>query len=161
MGEDTFTKRYFTIIIRIVFLLYCLLLIKVILIKYPLSMIEDILAEQHNIAFSDRMSASNFTLFNTIGYYIQGKPSWNIAIQNLVGNFVPFIPFGALLPASIKSCKPFFKAILCFVGFSLLIEVAQFFTYLGVFDVDDILLNTLGAITGLCVYKIGHILLLD
>lgn len=156
MGEDMFSNKYFYLIMRLMFLLYCLLLIKTILIKYPLSMIADIIATQNNISFSARINNSNFTLLHTITYYIQGEPSLNIAVQNIVGNFVPFIPFGALLPSSIKFFRSFLKATLFYIGFSLMIEVAQFFTSLGTFDVDDLLLNTLGAIVGFLIYKLGH-----
>lgn len=46
-----------------------------------------------------------------------------------------------------------------FGRFTLTIEVIQYITKLGVFDVDDIIMNTLGGIIGYCIYYVAAKLL--
>lgn len=73
---------------------------------------------------------------------------------NLVGNVVAFIPFGALI-RWVRNCKTgFFIAVLYTFLFSLAIELIQFFTKVGVFDVDDLILNTCGGAIGYICYRI-------
>ena len=58
------------------------------------------------------------------------------------------VPFGFLLPIAYKRINSFVKVFS--VGFLsvILIEVFQFITKLGSFDVDDIMLNSIGIIIG-------------
>ena len=73
---------------------------------------------------------------------------------NLVGNVVAFIPFGALI-RWVRNCKTGFPiAVLYTFLFSLAIELIQFFTRVGVFDVDDLILNTCGGAIGYICYRI-------
>ena len=69
------------------------------------------------------------------------------------GNFAGFIPFGILIPVLYR-CK-FFKFISLFFLSILVIETVQMLTFLGSFDIDDAIVNTLGASVGFCAYKIG------
>lgn len=75
--------------------------------------------------------------------------SW---IYNL-GNIVAFIPFVVLFPLLYRT--HFKKFIGLFVLSILVLETLQSLTFLGTFDVDDVISNTLGATIGFCVYKIG------
>ena len=69
---------------------------------------------------------------------------------NIVGNVVCFIPFGFLLPVMTK--KKFFHnvffVVLCTALFSFGIEMIQMLTRVGAFDVDDIILNSIGGLVG-------------
>ena len=69
------------------------------------------------------------------------------------GNFAGFIPFGILIPVLYR-CK-FFKFISLFFLSILVIETVQMLTFLGSFDIDDAIVNTLGAAIGFCAYKTG------
>lgn len=75
---------------------------------------------------------------------IQGGPSyWESAALNVL----LFMPFGFLLPfiwERFKSWKTVFTAGFCL---SFFIEMAQIFTY-RLTDIDDLLLNSLGAVLG-------------
>ena len=77
-------------------------------------------------------------------------------LVNIVGNIVAFIPFGILLPIVIKGYKK--SAIIIFDGFvvSLIIETIQLFTKVGSFDVDDIILNTIGVAIGYVLFKVVY-----
>lgn len=75
-----------------------------------------------------------------------------VVLMNLVGNVVGFMPFGFLLPLlSVKERRLVMVLLLTF-ELSLVVEVVQLFTGVGSFDVDDLLLNTLGGILGYGCY---------
>ena len=70
-----------------------------------------------------------------------------------LGNFAGFIPFGILIPILYR-CN-FLRFISLFFLSILLIETVQMLTFLGSFDINDAIVNTLGAAVGFCAYKIG------
>lgn len=72
---------------------------------------------------------------------------------NVVGNILVFVPCGFLLPAISKRCRRAQGCVI--VGFliSFFIECTQLVFRVGSFDVDDMLLNTLGAALGFSAYK--------
>ncbi|WP_345940734.1 VanZ family protein [Paenibacillus sp. ALJ109b] len=63
-----------------------------------------------------------------------------------MGNFVAFIPFGMVIPLLFR-CG-FIRFISIFILCITLLETLQMFSRLGAFDIDDILINTLGAAVG-------------
>lgn len=65
----------------------------------------------------------------------------------IAGNFFVLVPLAYLYPRVIKSTKKFSNFIIAIVITTLLIETSQVFFGGGVFDVDDLLLNSLGPIT--------------
>lgn len=99
----------------------------------------------------------NLTFFKEIKRFWEMRNSygWHVTIVNLVGNVVCFMPFGFLLPTVTKNRV--FKNIICvtFMAtmFSMVIETAQLISKVGAFDVDDMLLNTLGGVLGYIFYK--------
>lgn len=70
---------------------------------------------------------------------------------NLLGNVVIFMPFGFFMAMASKSRSVFTVTSYSF-GLSLLIEVVQLLTKVGRFDVDDLLLNTVGGILGYVIF---------
>ena len=74
------------------------------------------------------------------------------ALKNLLGNLLPFIPFGFLLPIAYPRIKAFFKVFLVGMFAVLFIEIFQYMTRLGSFDIDDIILNIVGGIIGFLLY---------
>lgn len=73
---------------------------------------------------------------------------------NLAGNVLGFVPFGAILPVINSRCRSFLKIFLLSFEFSFIVESIQLVFKVGSFDVDDILLNTLGGILGYLVFVI-------
>jgi len=63
-----------------------------------------------------------------------------------LGNFVAFIPFGIVIPLLYR-CS-FVRFITLFILSITLVEALQMVTGLGAFDIDDIIINTLGAAVG-------------
>ena len=63
-------------------------------------------------------------------------------------NILLFVPFGYLLPLLWKRADRWWKVVLCGFVLSLLIELVQLVTHLGMFDLDDLMNNSLGAFLG-------------
>ena len=82
------------------------------------------------------------------------------ALKNLLGNLLPFIPFGFLLPIAYPPIKAFFKVFLVGMFAVLFIEIFQYMTRLGSFDIDDIILNMVGVLSGYGTFGlVNHVLL--
>lgn len=99
----------------------------------------------------------NLTLFQEIGrYYSIGvrTGSWNLFWLNVIGNICVFIPLGVFLPKLFTRCRNLFFVIVLSLELSLVVEVVQLVTRVGSFDVDDLLLNTIGGILGYIIYKV-------
>lgn len=73
---------------------------------------------------------------------------------NLGGNILGFIPMGIFLPALFRKCQKAWVAILYGFEMSLFIECLQLLFKVGSFDVDDIILNTLGVSLGYVLFLI-------
>ena len=78
------------------------------------------------------------------------------AVINLLGNILMFIPLGFLLPRAFPRLGRLWKTLLTAVGIVVTVEVLQMLTLLGTCDIDDLILNTVGAGMGYTI----HILLL-
>lgn len=105
--------------------------------------------------YSNWRLTTNFVPFDTILRYINYSQYFNfdIIIINLLGNLLIFTPMGFLLPLLSKKCRKAWKVI-C-IGFfsSLAVETIQFIFRVGSADIDDLILNTLGAWLGYLAYK--------
>lgn len=73
---------------------------------------------------------------------------------NLFGNVVIFVPFGFFMPMASKY-RSFFSTLFYSFGLSLCVETFQLLTKVGSFDVDDLLLNTIGGVIGYMIFVIG------
>jgi glycopeptide antibiotics resistance protein len=73
-------------------------------------------------------------------------------LLNLAGNVIGFMPFGTLLPILTRGVRKAWKVGLLSLEISALIEVSQFLFQVGCFDVDDIILNTMGGLLGYAVF---------
>jgi glycopeptide antibiotics resistance protein len=75
---------------------------------------------------------------------------------NILGNIAAFMPFGFMLPLLSVKYRSFIYVALLGILFSLAVEGLQMLMKVGIFDVDDILLNGLGVILGYICYGIFH-----
>lgn len=73
---------------------------------------------------------------------------------NLFGNVAAFIPFGLFLPLLWHRLRFFSTVLVTGIDFSLLVELLQLCSRVGSFDVDDILLNTIGVVIGYGIFLI-------
>lgn len=92
------------------------------------------------------------TIIDLLGnYHKYGFIFW---IYNLLGNIVVFIPLGVLITLVLKRCS--IKNTLSISFFIIVLaELIQLFTRLGVFDIDDIILNLVGCLIG---YAFGSLI---
>lgn len=75
-------------------------------------------------------------------------------ILNIGGNIVGFMPLGFLVPMAFPKMRGTVLMILTSFTATLLIETCQLVSCTGSFDVDDLLLNTIGGIMGYGFYLI-------
>lgn len=73
---------------------------------------------------------------------------------NIFGNVLGFIPFGFILPIINRRMRSGFLITLSGFGLSVTVEVIQLVTKVGCFDVDDMILNTLGALLGYLAFAV-------
>ncbi|SET91139.1 VanZ family protein [Paenibacillus sp. NFR01] len=146
------------ILLQITYALYVYALIKIILFKFG-SIEPGFLWDQLQHAgdsLARQLQWGNFTPLVTISDELRAKSAHSMV--NLLGNIALFIPLGVfarLLSPGRRLSLP--GMLLRGLGLSLLLECAQGVFAIGTFDVDDLLLNTLGALLGygLCRLLMG------
>ena len=70
---------------------------------------------------------------------------------NIFGNIAMFIPVGIVWPICFKKLDRLWKTVLACAGFSLFIELTQLFCDGRQTDIDDLILNTIGGLTGAAI----------
>lgn len=138
------------LLIKVIWWIYFVLLFGIVIIKFRGSFSE-LLIKMESTPFG-----TNYKLipFKSIGEQLSHfSEGW--ARFNLLGNIIPFVPFGFLLPVVSEKINSFIKILFAGFGFLLFVEVFQFFTRLGSFDVDDIFLNMLGIFIGYLLIWFG------
>ena len=94
----------------------------------------------------------NLIPFKTIFYYLKNFFNFKSEIYskdillNIFGNFVCLIPLAFFIPYFFKKSRSIKKYSIIIILVTLSIEVLQFLTMTGSFDIDDILLNSSGSI---------------
>ena len=138
---------------RTIFFIYLLIVIKLIIFKYPYEQLKAIADSWEKGVILEGLDTANFTLFKTIRMYIKYSYKLN-SFENLIGNIVVFVPYGLLFPCVLKKGSNVFVMLLNAFLFVTGIEIFQLFSAFGAFDVDDILLNCVGAVIGYLLYLI-------
>lgn len=112
-----------------------------------------------NLSWTEYVSQnSNFVPFSTIAQYFKllftGGINASIPLANLAGNLFMMAPMGLYLPYLFKRARRpqvFFLTMLCLV---LSVELAQTCLRIGSLDIDDVILNLVGAFLG---YGVGRL----
>lgn len=138
--------------IKFLFAVYILVVIKVIIFKYPYEQLHAIVLTWRRDVILEGLGTANFIPFKTIKMYIKYAGRLN-SFENLAGNILVFVPFGILFPMirtkKTRLADVFANILIMVIG----IEVFQLFSAFGAFDVDDIILNCLGAVLGYFLYR--------
>lgn len=79
-------------------------------------------------------------------------------LTNIFGNVIGFVPYGYILPVVTRRMQSGFLIILSGFCLSLTVEIIQLITKVGCFDVDDLILNTMGAALGYLLFFICNII---
>ena len=138
-------KKRILIVARIIFYIYILLL------SYFLFFRErngrDLITHEYNLQ-----------LFKEIRRFIRYRNQIGLEgfVVNIFGNILAFMPYGFMLPLLNKAYRKFYLITILSILFSLVIETAQLLLRVGVFDVDDILMNSIGGILGYVIFLIVH-----
>lgn len=144
------TKRKIKCLSVLLFILYVLLLV------YFLFFSE----EYGRVATEERMYRYNLIPFVEIRrFWIYRKQLGVFAVfTNIFGNVIGFIPYGFILPVIAHKCRRGTFIITSGFALSLLVETVQLFARVGCFDVDDLILNTLGAAIGYLLFAVCNYL---
>lgn len=134
----------------LIFVLYSAVLIKVMVFKdVPTIRIGHLM---FNFKGADAGRA-NFVPLKTILSYLHGNQGLIIAGVNLAGNIALLVPIGFLVALIIQNVT-WKKLLALAVAAGLSIEILQVLFHVGIFDIDDVLLNGLGVITGYGVFVV-------
>jgi len=117
----------------IVFIIYVLIVLK-------LTIFRETTLEQRAI---------NLTLFTDLVNVYKTGTTWQF-VRLFFGNILWFVPWGFMIPIMKKSDLGF--AVTTGFLFSFTIELLQYFFKKGLFEIDDLILNTAGVLLGYLLY---------
>lgn len=146
-------RKVYKCIFNLLFLMYILLLIKVVFFPVPYQK-ELIQSYKETVSYGD---IQNFIPFKMILSFIRNS-SFTFALKQIGGNLILLFPLGIFVSiiAKNKSNKTIF---LIGLGTTVFIEITQGligfligFQY-RVVDIDDVILNSLGYVTGMIIVK--------
>lgn len=131
-------KEIFRIIAILVFLAYLLLLAYLLFFSSTYGRTEEMGYRYNLEPFLEIMRGIKY--IDRVGpYYV---------FVNIGGNIAAFMPFGFLLPLISERKQTGLKVLLKTFLLSFSAEIIQLITRTGAFDVDDLILNTIGGILG-------------
>lgn len=136
-----FLKRYFPLVLLV---LYAAALFKVLVLKD----MPDIHIGHLRFNFGGTHEGPpNLVPFRTIWPYLRGDGGWIIGGMNLAGNIGLLVPIGFLLPFVFAGMNGK-KALVWAIASGLVIESSQVLLHVGIFDIDDVILNGIGVMIG-------------
>ncbi len=95
--------------------------------------------------------------FNLTPYWLSGsifREGFIYIAPELLFNVLAFIPIGLLIGMVFRDLS-WFRSIIGGASFSLIIEVTQFYSRRGFFEINDIINNTVGCAIGYGAYRIA------
>ena len=149
IGKGDHMKRN---LFRKLLLVYCIFLFVFVVVKFNGSVYE--ILDRVTATSADRVNGVfNFNLipFRSIGVQLARITHW-WALKNILGNIALFVPLGVLIPMAFPTMQKSYKTCSTILLSSLVIELFQFITCLGSFDIDDIILNSVGGLIGYIIF---------
>ncbi|WP_019375615.1 VanZ family protein [Virgibacillus halodenitrificans] len=148
-------EKFIKVILKISFIFYLVALVILLFIGNRGYLYTDLTLLEY------MKTSSNFVPFKTINTYLtafaDNSMNRNIPIKNLVGNLFMFLPMGIYLPFLIKKIAGLGRFVLSMIVLLFFIEVIQLVTRRGSFDIDDFILNMIGALIGFAIWKTKYI----
>ncbi|KKO55237.1 hypothetical protein XI25_02175 [Paenibacillus sp. DMB20] len=143
-------------IVLVLFTGYLFVLLKVILFKFGSVDIGFLWQQLHHAAKNPsavlyRVHSGNLTPFKSIESNIHGISSGHNFV-NFTGNILIFVPNGLFI--SLLARHNYFGAFVSSLVISLGLECSQAVFSMGVFDVDDLILNVSGGMLGYAVFQV-------
>ena len=103
----------------------------------------------------------NIVPFDTIRLFINGYINGFVSTRdfaiNILGNLCALMPCGIFIPMMFKRINKYYKFLILMIMLVISIELLQFITLSGSCDIDDLILNVLGASAVYYIYKIKFI----
>lgn len=103
----------------------------------------------------------NFIPFATVKLFVNAYRDSNlethIIIENILGNFLVFVPFAFFVPRIFKAINSFARFLLCISICVIAIELLQIIFLTGSADIDDFILNVLGGTLAYGILNINKI----
>lgn len=132
-------KRILSVLFYVIFISYIVLMLLLLFDRMNMTAVRSI----------------NLIPLHTIWGYLSGYDhvSASIGMDNVLGNIIVFAPYGLYLQV-IRKDKRFNISLLQIFLTSVGIEIIQFIFNLGAADIDDVILNCLGGLIGILLYKI-------
>ncbi|MDF2505374.1 VanZ family protein [Clostridium sp.] len=98
----------------------------------------------------------NLYPFKTIIEFLLNASKYNFQVIfiNLIANIITFIPLGFFMSLLFRRSYNLINMLLLYVFIITCIEIGQFILNVGVLDIDDVILNTIGCVLGFMVYKV-------
>lgn len=141
-----------------ILVIYILLLVTFVAVKFNGSLSSTLDTIQSNKEWREQGELSlNLVPFKTIASYVQNVHS-GVSLLNILGNIIPFIPLGFVIPMAYPALRRLKKTMLVCLLLIGGIELFQFASYLRSFDIDDVILNLISCLIGyllFLVYKKG------
>ena len=88
----------------------------------------------------------NLIPFHSIKQLLNSRLGLKFGLYNIIGNFLMLTPLSILLPLIFDKFRKFKNIFFVLLFTPLIIELSQYLLRLGSFDIDDIILNTGGAL---------------
>lgn len=145
--------------IKIAFIMYCIAVFDVFVLKFfgNFQMVVERVNRTVNLKKEYGYINAELQPFRSIKIAINSIQKFGFdilypPILNFIINIIAFIPLGIFFTILLKKAN-IMKILVLSLLFVMFIEVTQFVTCLGIFDVDDIILNTLGCFIGYTISK--------
>ena len=92
------------------------------------------------------------SMLRTLWYNPYPAVLWTV-VYNIGGNIIMFVPLGFFLRSLTEKCRSFLRCMGTVAVIMTTVELCQLFTLRGFCEVDDLLLNLLGAAIGWRIAK--------
>lgn len=136
----------------LVFILYLLVLFSLLFNNKDRVMVWSSMADYFDMI---RYRFNILPFYNLFKEFLFGVRS--IFFRNLFGNIILFIPIGFLLPILSKKMRHFKTLIITMTVVMIIVELVQYFSLLGVGDIDDVILNVLGVAMGYGLWVLPYV----
>lgn len=123
------------------------------LIGYVIVVILATLTSRSHFSYEQKFSFELFSSYRMAINHFQLR-EW----RNIILNIIMGVPLGILLPCLFEKMRHWWLTYLSGLLFTLLIETTQLITHRGIFEMDDILNNTLGCMIGFGLFILSHTL---
>jgi len=97
----------------------------------------------HRMQTKERINMQPFLMFK----------QFQLSSTQVIGNLVMLLPLGIYIPLLFPKLSGFFRVFLICLLVSISIELMQLITSVRSTDIDDVILNTSGAVVGYALYK--------